>query len=228
MHMFKVESTRIKFVDQRLKICSCGSVVKFLVPGTDMSALRALARKVYSRCQVLVKRHTVKLFVPSSSYMLRPTTHTVIYSSALSHAAIKPSPLASCSCIPTPMFYFPGTWSGPIRLLDSYYIFRDSWTRWSDWSRWSHRSSPLRVILYFPGLMRARRLRLNRHHRQWILPLSSNYIFQAGGAPSRPWKLFNVVPRKDDHCDDGSENNKRLYPTHGFMLPRAAAADARF
>lgn len=206
--MFKVESTRIKFVDQRLKICSCGSVVKFLVPGTDMSALRALARKVYSRCQVLVKRHTV------------------IYSSALSHAAIKPSPLASCSCIPTPMFYFPGTWSGPIRLLDSYYIFRDSWTRWSDWSRWSHRSSPLRVILYFPGLMRARRLR--HHRRQWIQTLSSNCIFQAGGAPSRPWKLFNVVPRKDDHCDDGSENNKCLYPTHGFMLPRAAAADARF
>jgi hypothetical protein len=42
--------------------------------------------------------------------------------------------------------------------------------------------------------MRARRLRLNRHHRQWILPLSSNYIFQAGGAPSRPWQKRLFVP----------------------------------
>jgi len=104
----------------------------------------------------------------------------------------KPSPLASCSCIPKPMFYFPGDLVGPDPSSRLYCIFQDSWTRWSDWSRWSHRSSPLRFILYFPGLMRARRLRLNRHHRQWILPLSSNYIFQAGGAadPGPGKKLF--------------------------------------
>ncbi len=140
-----------------------------------------------------LSRHTVKLFVPSSSYMLRPTAHTVIYCErSIPCRYPNPRRLQAAAVYPSRCFIFQVTWSGPIRLLDSYYIFRDSWTRWSDWSRWSHRSSPLRVILYFPGLMRARRLRQNRHHRQWIMPLSSNYIFQAGGAadPGPSKKLF--------------------------------------
>ena len=126
---------------------------------------------------------------PATACKLRPTTHTVIYLRALYPCrSLKPKPLSSCSCIPKPMFYFPGDLVGPDPSSRLYCIFRDSWTRWSRWSCWSHRSSPLRFVLYFPGLMRARRLRLNRHHRQWILPLSSNYIFQAGGAASRPWQ----------------------------------------
>ena len=107
------------------------------------------------------------------------------------------------------MFYFPGDLVGP-----------------------DPSSAPLPSVLYFPGLMRARRLRLHRHHwsdwscwSRWSSPLPLNYYFQAGGAPSRPWKLFNVVPRKDDGNDNRSKDNKRLYPVHGFMLPRAAAAD---
>jgi hypothetical protein len=99
-------------------------------------------------------------------------------------------------------------------------------------------SAVLPSVLYFPGLMRARRLRLHRHRMSsmsywslrsswtsWSSPLPLNYYFQAGGAPSRPWKLFNVVPRKDDGNDNRSKDNKRLYPVHNFMLPRAAAAD---
>ena len=82
-------------------------------------------------------------------------------------------------------------------------------------------------ILYFPGLMRARRLRLHRHSRhQCSSPLLSNCFFQDGGSDARPWKLFNVVPEKDGDHNDGPKDNKRLYPVHGFMLPRAAAADA--
>jgi hypothetical protein len=83
--------------------------------------------------------------------------------------------------------------------------------------------------------MRARRLRLHRHRMsrwsswtRWSLrssPLSSNCFFQDGGSASRPWKLFNIVPEANHCYDHRSKNNKRLYPIHGFMLPRAAAAD---
>jgi hypothetical protein len=48
--------------------------------------------------------------------------------------------VVSCSCIPKPMFYFPGDLVGP-----------------------DPSSAVLPSVLYFPGLMRARRLRLHRH-----------------------------------------------------------------
>lgn len=116
------------------------------------------------------------------------------------------------------MFYFPGDLVGPDPSSRLYCIFRDSWTRWSRWSRWSHRSSPLRFVLYFPGLMRARRLRLNRHHRQWILPLSSNYIFQAGGAASRPWQKSYLFPEIWIH--PGTPLCSSQVFSSGHQLPR--------
>ena len=85
---------------------------------------------------------------------------------------MNPKPLISCSCIPKPMFYFPGDLVGP-----------------------DPSSAPLTSVLYFPGLMRARRLRLHRRRwtdwscracwsdwSRWSSPLSSNYYFLAGGA----------------------------------------------
>jgi hypothetical protein len=143
--------------------------------------------------------------------MLRPKPHTVIYLRALYPCrSLNPKPLSSCSCIPKPMFYFPGDLVGPDPSSRLYCIFRDSWTCWSRWSHGSRWSSPLRLVLYFPGLMRARRLRLNRHHRQCILTLSSNYIFQAGGAPSRPWQKRLFVP---------GERDPQLLPVSNLFVP---------
>jgi hypothetical protein len=76
------------------------------------------------------------------------------------------------------MFYFPGDLVGP-----------------------DPSSAVLPSVLYFPGLMQARRLRLHRHRCTdwscwtcWSSPLSSNYYFQAGGAPSRPWQKSYLFP----------------------------------
>ena len=81
-----------------------------VISGYRMSALRALARKVYSPRQVLVKLHApLSYLFQASSYKLRPTTHTVIYLRALYPCrSLNPKPFASCSCNPKPMFYFPG------------------------------------------------------------------------------------------------------------------------
>jgi len=96
-------------------------------------------------------------------------------------------------------------------------------------------SAPLESVLYFPG----RCGHAASASTATIVPIGpvgpvgpigprrchQIVFFQAGGAASRPWKLFNVVPRKNDGYDNRSKDNKRLYPVHGFMLPRAAAAD---
>jgi len=97
---------------------------------------------------------------------------------------LNPKPLFQCIAIPTPLYFFQVTWSGPKLFFD-----------------------PLRLVLYFPGLMRARRLRRHRHRMsdwshgsRWSCwshrssPLSSYYIFQAGGAPSQPWQKRLFVP----------------------------------
>jgi hypothetical protein len=55
---------------------------------------------------------------------------------------LNPKPLFQCIAIPTPLYFFQVIWSGLKLFFD-----------------------PLRLILYFPGLMRARRLRRTRRHR---------------------------------------------------------------
>jgi hypothetical protein len=131
------------------------------------------------------RARTVKLLVPG------------IKLQAASHSAHR---YISASAIPMPLFesqavvpvhryshaalFFPGDLVGPEALL---------------------RSAASCII--FSGYQRARRLRHHRHRMsdwphgsRWSCwshrssPLSSYYIFQAGGAPSRPWQKRLFVP----------------------------------
>jgi hypothetical protein len=201
--------------------CSCDPLSSFHFLVLSAGAVKPILPSPSSSCQANTlscgsRSNTVKLFVPGIKLQAAShNSHRYILRALYPCRSLNPKPLISCSCIPKPMFYFPGDLVGP-----------------------DPSSAPLPSVLYFPGLMRARRLRLHRHRMssmsrwscwtRWSLrssPLPLNYYFQAGGAPSRPWKLFNVVPRKDDGNDNRSKDNKRLYPVHNFMLPRAAAAD---
>ena len=124
-----------------------------------------------SACQAT---RTVKLLLPSIELQAASqNSHRYILRALYPCRSLNPKPLQQCSCIPKPMFYFPGDLVGP-----------------------DPSSAVLPSVLYFPGLMRARRLRLHRHRwtrwSRWSLP--SNYYFLAGGAPSRPWQKRLFVP----------------------------------
>lgn len=89
-----------------------------------------------SACQAT---RTVKLLLPSIKLQaasqtshrytnLTPKPHTVMYLRALFPCrSLNPKPLQQCISIPTPLYIFQVTWSGPIRLqlcCHLYYIFR--------------------------------------------------------------------------------------------------------
>jgi hypothetical protein len=84
---------------------------------------------------------TVKLLLPSIELQAAShNSHRYILRALYPMPLFESQAVASCSCIPKPMFYFPGDLVGP-----------------------DPSSAVLPSVLYFPGLMQARRLRLHRH-----------------------------------------------------------------
>ena len=117
-----------------------------------------------SACQATL---TVKLFVPGIE--LQAASHN-------SHRYI------FASAIPMPLFESQAVLQAAAVIPSRCFIFRAK-IFWTDPS-----SAPLPSVLYFPGLMQARRLR-HRHRMfrwtcwtRWSSPLSSNCFFQEGGA----------------------------------------------
>ena len=124
-----------------------------------------------SACQAT---RTVKLLLPSIELQAAShNSHRYIFASAIPMPLFESQAVATVHRYSHAALYFPGDLVGP-----------------------DPSSAVLPSVLYFPGLMRARRLRLHRHRwtrwSYWSLP--SNYYFQAGGAPSRPWQKRLFVP----------------------------------